>query len=215
MTELRPLVDGAALRHRASADDRLRPAGAVEVPIVFVGGSPTGAWQVDGSAADIAVDESRRPVLAHMRLLQEWMLCGCALSGDGNGEAPTFAGLITTGAEQIAYLETGANIALEATHHWWSPMVRQTRRSRCRSARRATRAASTSSGARPHETKLAAATGDQISTATATVGNTGVTRATRLPSSPTARLCGTSSRRRVARTRRALSWTIRCNCNSR
>ena len=45
-----------------------------------VGGSPTGAWQVVGSAADVAIDESRRPFLSHLRLLQEWLLCGCALA---------------------------------------------------------------------------------------------------------------------------------------
>lgn len=58
----------------SSVDDDCILLARLEVPIVWVGESPTGTWQVDGIAVDIVVDESRRPVLAHMRLLQEWML---------------------------------------------------------------------------------------------------------------------------------------------
>ena len=58
----------------SSVDDDCLLLAQLEVPIVLVGGSPTGAWQVDGIAVDIVVNESRRPVLVHMRLLQEWML---------------------------------------------------------------------------------------------------------------------------------------------
>ncbi|MGC2775398.1 MAG: hypothetical protein WA418_07125 [Bradyrhizobium sp.] len=108
VTELRPFwmtrMCGSA---RAAEDDCVLLA-RLEVPIVWVGGSPTGAWQVDGSAAAVVVDESRRPYLAHMRLLEEWLLCGCDCGGAG--DAPTSAG-------PIAYLETNKDITLDTTHH--------------------------------------------------------------------------------------------------
>ena len=74
VTELRPMWMTRMCGRVSSADDDCILLARLEVPIVFVGGSPTGAWQVDGIAVDIVVDESRRPVLVHMRLLQEWML---------------------------------------------------------------------------------------------------------------------------------------------
>jgi hypothetical protein len=176
VTELRPFWITRMCGNAPKADDNCVLLAKLDVPIVFVGGSPTGAWQVDGSAADVAVDESRRPYLSHMQLLQEWLLCGCALSGDGSGKAPTFAGLITTGAEQIAYFETGANITLEATHHMVvanGPANQTITLPKCTAGNkgRVYIVRSTTS-----QTKLAAATGDQISTATATVGNTGVNK---------------------------------------
>lgn len=56
------------------ADDCLLLARLV-VPIVWSGGSPTGAWQVvDDGDAEIRIDESRRPFLVHLRLAQEWQI---------------------------------------------------------------------------------------------------------------------------------------------
>jgi hypothetical protein len=79
---------------------------------VWIGGSPTGAWQVDGKARDVVVDESRRPFLAHLQLLQEWLLCG----GDAN--AAIFGGPTTSGAERVAITKTDKNtLTLDATHH--------------------------------------------------------------------------------------------------
>jgi hypothetical protein len=53
----------------------------VEFPVVWVGGSPTGLWEVGGSPSNVGVDESARPFIVHLRLLQEWMLCGCECVG--------------------------------------------------------------------------------------------------------------------------------------
>lgn len=84
MEGINTVLEGRIVQAQALLDARTAPAESfdddclllarLEVPIVWVGGSPIGAWQVDGIAGDIVIDESRRPVLAHMRLLQEWML---------------------------------------------------------------------------------------------------------------------------------------------
>jgi hypothetical protein len=55
----------------------------VEVEVAWSGGSPTGAWQVADTPGAVVVDERDRPLLAHLRLLQEWLLC--AGGGDGSG----------------------------------------------------------------------------------------------------------------------------------
>ncbi len=115
VTDLRPLWMTRMCGNLGKPDDDCVLLAQLDVSIVWVGGSPSGAWQVDGTAAGIAIDESGRPIQAHARLLQEWLLCGCACSGQGS--SPTFASLTTTGAEQIGYLETDQNIALDATHH--------------------------------------------------------------------------------------------------
>lgn len=46
---------------------------ALDVPVVNVG--PGQNWQADGTRA-VGIDETRRPVLAHVRLLQEWLMSG-------------------------------------------------------------------------------------------------------------------------------------------
>jgi len=45
----------------------------LDVPLVNVG--PGQNWQVD-DLNDVTLDESRRPILLHTRMLQEWLLCG-------------------------------------------------------------------------------------------------------------------------------------------
>lgn len=77
VTELRPLW--AAVRHhrpQAADVDSLLLA-AVRFDVVWVGGQP-GSWQIAGSPATVDIDESRRPLLAHTRLLQEWRLSDSA-----------------------------------------------------------------------------------------------------------------------------------------
>jgi hypothetical protein len=45
----------------------------LDVPLVNVG--PGQKWQVDDKHP-VTIDESRRPILLHVRMLQEWMQCG-------------------------------------------------------------------------------------------------------------------------------------------
>jgi hypothetical protein len=44
----------------------------IEIPVVNVG---AGEWRVDDTKS-LSIDESRRPLLIHMRLLQEWVVAG-------------------------------------------------------------------------------------------------------------------------------------------
>jgi hypothetical protein len=64
----------------------------IEFDVDWVGGSPTGVWQIAGSPAAVIVDETTRPVLVHMRLLQEWLMCGCECGGLGLAAAPAGGG---------------------------------------------------------------------------------------------------------------------------
>jgi len=95
----------------------------LEVPIISVGSG----WEVDNSnGKHIHIDESRRPYLASMRLLQEWILCSFA-SDTGTSvtlpqslsktSKPSFAGITTTGAVKIAIKTVNADLTLDATHH--------------------------------------------------------------------------------------------------
>lgn len=129
VTELRPLWMARRCHTPADKDQDCVLLARVEFPVAWVGGSPTGVWQLDGSPSVVIVDESARPFLVHLRLLQEWMLCGCECSGGAAStavglpqglsttDAPTFAGLTTTGAVHVAFLRTTADITLDATHH--------------------------------------------------------------------------------------------------
>ncbi len=79
------------------------------VPIIAV--SP-GSWTVADSPA-VEVDESRRPILVHLRMLQEWLTCGCSC-GAGGGQANGMALEITavdsdvnlSGDEQFVAVDT-------------------------------------------------------------------------------------------------------------
>jgi hypothetical protein len=72
VTVLRPLWMTRPCGSVPGADDDCVLLARLEVPIVWVGGSPSGAWQVDGTATAVTIDESRRPIVADLRLLQEW-----------------------------------------------------------------------------------------------------------------------------------------------
>lgn len=130
VTELRPMWTARRCHAPVGKDQDCVLLARVEFPVVWVGGSPTGAWQVDGSPGTVAVDESARPFIVHLRLLQEWMLCGCECTGAGTAtgesglpqglaatDAPTFAGLTTTGAVHVSFVRTTLPITLDATHH--------------------------------------------------------------------------------------------------
>lgn len=94
VTELRPLWMAMRCHRPQYPDADCVLLARIGFEVVWVGGSPSGAWQVDGSPAGLRIDESARPFLAHLRLLQEWALCGCdcAGGGDGAGAGAAFGG---------------------------------------------------------------------------------------------------------------------------
>ena len=71
VTVLRPFWMAQICGGKSGVDDNCILLGSFEVPIVWVGGSPTGVWQVDGKAKSILIDESRRPILVSLRMLSE------------------------------------------------------------------------------------------------------------------------------------------------
>jgi hypothetical protein len=98
VTELRPKWiarwHGCAATHFAVDDQTEEDCvllAELTVPIVAV--SP-GNWTVADSPA-VVVNEEHRPFVVHLRMLQEWLLCGCTCEGGGQpffGSPPT-AGL--------------------------------------------------------------------------------------------------------------------------
>ena len=81
VTEIRPLFHvampsagcscvGNASPLQDMTDDALLLA-EVDVPVAMVGQG----WQVD-NAGKVTIDETRRPILVHTRMLQEWLLAG-------------------------------------------------------------------------------------------------------------------------------------------
>jgi hypothetical protein len=125
VTELRPIW---MTRHcgavSQTGDDCLLLA-QLEVPVQWVGGSPPGSWVVNGNSQAIVVDESQRPYLVHMRLLQEYLQSGWAAApwSFGSppflsaGSSPTFKGLTTTGDVQIAISVLHTDQTLDSTQH--------------------------------------------------------------------------------------------------
>jgi hypothetical protein len=83
VTELRPLWMARRCHREMMQDQDCVLLARVEFDVDWVGGSPTGVWQIAGSPAAILVDETTRPFLVHLRLLQEWMTCGCECAGLG------------------------------------------------------------------------------------------------------------------------------------
>lgn len=72
VTELRPLWMAMRCAQAQQADADCVLLARLELDVIWVGGSPSGAWQVDSGADAVRVDESTRPVLASLRFLQEW-----------------------------------------------------------------------------------------------------------------------------------------------
>ena len=83
VTELRPLWMARRCHREMVKDQDCVLLARVEFDVEFVGGSPTGAWQTVGSAATMIVDETPRPFIVNLRLLQEWLMCGCECGGLG------------------------------------------------------------------------------------------------------------------------------------
>lgn len=86
VTELRPRWMARRCHAAAWPDRECVLLARVEVDVAWSGGSPAGAWQVADTPGAVRVDERARPFVAHLRLLQEWLLCGrdCQ-GGDGSG----------------------------------------------------------------------------------------------------------------------------------
>jgi hypothetical protein len=127
VTEMRPWWMARQCAAPARPDDACLLLAELDVPLVWVGGSPTGVWQVDGAATDVAIDERLRPVLAHLRLLQEWVLGG-GESGVGAGASvgdvtapppPSFFALSRGGVPGTMPLERiTANLTLDDSHYY-------------------------------------------------------------------------------------------------
>lgn len=91
VTELRPMWMAYRCHRAAHPDTDCVLLARVEVEVVWVGGSPAGAWQVAGSPAAVVVDERTRPFLGSLRMLQEWTLAAMGGGGGGGGGEDTAA----------------------------------------------------------------------------------------------------------------------------
>lgn len=85
VTELRPKWiarwHGCAATHFGSDDaseEECVLVAALDVPLV----QSNGGWLVN-DAGTTTIDESNRPYVVHLRMLQEWLLCGGCCGGDG------------------------------------------------------------------------------------------------------------------------------------
>ena len=87
VTELRPLWMARRCHREMFQDQDCVLLARVEFDVQWIGGSPTGVWQIVGSPPALLVDETTRPFLVHLRLLQEWLLCGCECGGLGSAAA--------------------------------------------------------------------------------------------------------------------------------
>jgi len=96
VTELRPMWMARRCHRAQFGDSDCVLLANIAFDVVWSGGSPAGTWQIGGSPVAVSVDESLRPVLGSVRLLQEWQLCGCecgAGGGAGGGAvAPVMGG---------------------------------------------------------------------------------------------------------------------------
>ena len=129
VTELRPMWTALRCQSAQQPDTGCVLLAQVRFDVAWVDGSPSGVWQVVGNKSSVALDESKRPILAHTRLLQEWVLAGGAVTrivesivlptpqDIAPNSRPRFAGLTTTGAVQVATTATAADLTLDASHH--------------------------------------------------------------------------------------------------
>lgn len=110
VTELRPLWMAMRCHQAQAADIDCLLLARVDFEVTWIGGSPTGAWEVTGSPPTVAVIEDARPVLADLRLMQEWLLGGVA----GPPEAPPVAP--ASGAPPLNVFFASADLTLDASH---------------------------------------------------------------------------------------------------
>jgi hypothetical protein len=89
VTELRPVWMAKRCHRVVERDVDCVLLARIELDVEWIGGSPRGAFQVVGDSSSVSVDEAKRPFVAHLRMLQEWGLCGCC--GGGLGAAPAVA----------------------------------------------------------------------------------------------------------------------------
>ena len=126
VTELRPMWTARRCHAPADKSQDCVLLARLELPVEWVGGSPSGAWEVEDTPDAVSVDESARPVIVHQRLLQEWMLFGGGGVGSVSSlpqglspsDAPSFAGLTVTSAVRMPFVTTGTNLTLNASHHF-------------------------------------------------------------------------------------------------
>jgi hypothetical protein len=62
----------------------------------------SGTWVVDNAIADVQVDDRDRPYVLHLRMLQEWLLCGSRPAG-GATALPSANGLVQLPAAAPSY----------------------------------------------------------------------------------------------------------------
>jgi hypothetical protein len=124
VTELRPLWMARRCHREMLKDQDCVLLARIEFDVEFVGGSPAGTWQIVGSPPTVLVDETTRPFLVHLRLLQEWSLCGCDCglgTAAAMGGAPIVLGAIATlGAaaspSRVAVSKIKASLTLDDSH---------------------------------------------------------------------------------------------------
>ncbi len=138
VTELRPLWMALRCHTPQYRDVDCVLLGRIDFEVGWIGGAPTGAWQVTGAPPLLRIDESTRPILAHQRLLQELACFGCqedaaigALAterGYALPEAPLpFLDdaapraippfMRDGGALRLPVLSTDTDLSLDDTHH--------------------------------------------------------------------------------------------------
>lgn len=126
VTELRPMWMARRCHTPVNKDQDCVLLARIELPVEWVGGSPSSAWELNGGVTDVTVDESTRPFIVHLRLLQEWMTFGGGGVGSvqtlpqglSTGDIATFAGLTLSGGLRLPIDVTSTNITLDASHHF-------------------------------------------------------------------------------------------------
>lgn len=132
VTELRPMWMARRCHLPMVKDQDCVMLARMEFEVEYIGGSPTGAWQVTGSPATVTVNETRRPYIMHLRLLQEWMMCGCdcaglgVAAGVGGGSVPMFVAAPPVARRNVSrivahdgvpMLKTRVSITLDESHY--------------------------------------------------------------------------------------------------
>jgi hypothetical protein len=125
VTELRPLWMARRCHRAMLADQECVLLARIEFDVEFVGGSPSGAWQIVGSPPIVVVDETTRPFLVHLRLLQEWLMCGCDCGGLGaaaaGGPGPTVLGRfrsLAAGPTRVPVSRITTDLTLDDSHYF-------------------------------------------------------------------------------------------------
>jgi len=122
VTELRPLWRGVACDGSTPDEDCVLLA-QLDVPLV------------DGSVSsdeDVIVSEEQRPFLVHLRMLQEWLLCGPHAIGSGGGSTLSgdavgpISNTIVERIQQVAVApilpDGGQVLTFDAEANQWAPM---------------------------------------------------------------------------------------------